>query len=77
MKETKEKTKGRETKEKTKEEMKTKMHTYIALLEVQAILSAEHFTLPPQKGYSTQPWCEDSRKPPTYPCRVGLDMSAL
>ena len=28
--------------------------------------------LPPQQDYSTQPWCEDSMKPCTYPCRVGL-----
>ena len=32
-----------------------------------AVLSAEHFTLPLRQGYSTQPWCEDFRKPPTYP----------
>ena len=32
--------------------------------------------LPPQQGFSTQPWCEDSRKKPTYPCRVVLDLSA-
>ena len=37
-----------------------------------AVLSAEHFTLPPLQGYSTQPWYEDSRKLSTYPCRVGL-----
>ena len=32
---------------------------------------------PPQQGYSTQPWCEDSRKLPTYPPRLAVDLSAF
>ena len=40
------------------DKVKVKLHTYIVLLE--AILSVECFTLPPQQSYSTKPWCEDS-----------------
>ena len=43
---------------------------------IACFLSVERFTVPPWQGYSTQPWCEDSRKQSTYPCRVGLDLTA-
>ena len=57
--------------------VKVKLHTYIALLEVQWCTYLQiALQLPPWLGYSTQPWCEEFRKQPTYPCRVVLELSA-
>ena len=60
--------------------IKGKVHTYIVPLEAQFLpvsyqWNASHYL--PSRATPLNLGVKDSRKLPTYPCRVGLDMSSL